>query len=381
MRTSAQKVNRRTALITFGAALLLTGAIAVLNPESRGGDIPTPPSTFFASDKGAKAIYLVLQRVLPQTEQWRLPLTELQNQRKAQGATLIAMGPPAPLTEAEADALDTWLKRGGQLILATSGPWKIQHPHGDQTKKREPGVDYLARHEIHWRPGEGADAVVAAEIKQLGKGRIVYLPDSFAFSNQTLRTTDNAVWLARRVAEWSKVTFFDEYHQGFATRRGFFSLIGLFLFSSPWGFACLQLALAGTIYILGYKRRFGRIVEELPEERTSPIEAAEALGGLFRTAQARSLSVRSVHQHLNLELSRLLGHRADLLNPESRARIARRSNVTAPELDAYADAVAKILHQPGARDEDLVRIARTATTILRSLDHGTAATRRHAAVS
>jgi hypothetical protein len=291
------------------------------------------------------------------------------------------MGPPASLSEAEADALDSWIKRGGQLILATSRTWGIESPHGDRTKKRETPRDYLARHNIHWRPGEGSQAVTAAEIKELGKGRIVYIPDSFAFSNATLRMTDNAVWLAARVSEWNKVTFFDEYHQGFATRRGFFSLIGLFLFSSPWGFACLQVALAGVIYILGYKRRFGRIVEEVPEERTSPIEAAEALGGLFRTAQARSLSARSIHQHLNLELSRLLGHRVDLLNPESRARVARRSNMSAQDLDAYAADVTKTLQQPGARDEDLVRIARKATNILRSLDHGSASTRRHAAVS
>jgi hypothetical protein len=362
MKASAQQVNRRTALIAFGAALLLIGAIAVLNPRSEGGSSPTPPSTFFATDRGAKAIYLVLQRLLPQTEQWRLPLTELQNHRKAQGATLIAMGPPASLSEAEADALDSWIKRGGQLILATSRTWGIESPHGDRTKKRETPRDYLARHNIHWRPGEGSQAVTAAEIKELGKGRIVYIPDSFAFSNATLRMTDNAVWLAARVSEWNKVTF-------------------LFLLSSPWGFACLQVALAGVIYILGYKRRFGRIVEEVPEERTSPIEAAEALGGLFRTAQARSLSARSIHQHLNLELSRLLGHRVDLLNPESRARVARRSNMSAQDLDAYAADVTKTLQQPGARDEDLVRIARKATNILRSLDHGSASTRRHAAVS
>jgi hypothetical protein len=60
MTKSAQQVNRRTALIAFGAALLLIGAIAVLNPRSEGGSTPNPPSTFFATDKGAKAIYLVL---------------------------------------------------------------------------------------------------------------------------------------------------------------------------------------------------------------------------------------------------------------------------------------------------------------------------------
>src|SRR5262249_394849 len=158
----------------------------------------------FATDRGAKAIYLVLQRLLPQTEQWRLPLTELRNQRKAQGATLIAMGPPAPLSEAEADALDNCIKLRGHLILPTARTWAIQNARGDRTKRPAPSGDYLARHEILQRPAEGADAIAAAEIKSLGKGRIVYLPDSFVFSNKNLRTTENAIWLAERVAEWNK---------------------------------------------------------------------------------------------------------------------------------------------------------------------------------
>jgi hypothetical protein len=182
------------------------------------------------------------------------------------------------------------------------------------------------------------------------------------------------------ISEWNERVLFDEYHQGFATRRGFFTLIGLFL-SSPWGFLCMQLALAGAIYIFGCKRRFGKIVEEVPVERTSPIEAAEALGGLFQTAQAQVLSVRSIHQHLNMELSTLLGHRVDILNSESRERIARRSRMERAELDAYAETVAAAVQQVSGRDGDLLRIARTATNILRSLDHGSAANRRHVAAS
>jgi hypothetical protein len=47
----------------------------------------------------------------------------------------------------------------------------------------------------------------------------------------------------------------------------------------------MQLAVAGLVFMLGTRRRFGRPVEELPIERTSPIEAVEALGGLFEAAE------------------------------------------------------------------------------------------------
>jgi hypothetical protein len=376
---TVQQSNRRTAVFAFGLALLLTAAVALLAPNQQGGDIFTPPSTYFATIKGARAIYLVLGRILPKTERWQLPLTELQNHSEMNKATLIVLGPPNPLTEREANALDSWIRSGGQLILATSRTWDITHPSGDRSKKSAKPGDYLARHQIYRRPGEGAEAISASEAKSLGEGRILYVPDSFAFSNDVLPTTENAFWIASRVSEWGNAVFFDEYHHGFAARRGFFSLIGLFLFSSPWGFVCLQLALAGSIYIVGCKRRFGKIIEEPPAERTSPIEAAEALGGLFQTAHARVLSARSIHQYLNAELSKLLGHRVDLSNSESRERVARRSRMNRSELDGYAETVAGALQKPLDRDDQLVRIASTATKILRSLDHGSAATKRRAA--
>ncbi len=97
--------------------------------------MPTPPSTFFATNKGARAMYMVLQRLLPKTEQWRLPMTELQNHADMKGSTLVVMGPPMPLSEREADALDMWIRNGGQLILATSRSWDIEHPRGDRVKR------------------------------------------------------------------------------------------------------------------------------------------------------------------------------------------------------------------------------------------------------
>lgn len=381
MTATAQQTNRKTAIIAFGIALVLTAAIAVLNPNPSGGDLPSPPSTFFARDGGTRAIYRVFQQLLPRAEQWRLPMTELQHHAEVKGSTMVVMGPPMPLTEREADELDNWIRDGGQLILTTSRTWEIEHASGDHTKKPAQSGDYLGRHQVYRRPGEGASAVTASETKSLGKGRIVYLPDSYAFSNQTLRTTDNAVWLAARVSEWGEKVFFDEYHQGFALRRGFFSLIGLFLFSSPWGFLCLQLALAGGVYVFGCKRRFGKIIEEIPAERTSPIEAAEALGGLLQTAQARVLSARSIQQYLSVELSKLIGHRVDLLNPENRERIAGRSRMSKADLDAYAQLVTNALNKSADRDTDLVIVARTAANILRSLDHGSAARKRHTAAS
>jgi len=148
-------------------------------------------------------------------------------------------------------------------------------------------------------------------------------------------------------------------------------LVGTFLIS-PWGFVCMQLALAGAIFMLGTRRRFGSPIEELPLERTSPIEAVEALGGLFETARARVLSVRTIHQFLNVQLTALFGYAIDLSNPAVRERIASRSSLRREELDSYAAAVKQAINGEMLSDAELVRIAREATSISRSFSHGNA---------
>jgi hypothetical protein len=205
----------------------------------------------------------------------------------------------------------------------------------------------------------------------MGAGRILFVSDPYAFSNETLRTTDNAVWIATRTSEWANAILIDEYHHGFGQRRDMLPLIGAFLMS-PWGFVCMQLALAGAIFMLGTRRRFGSPIEELPVERTSPIEAVEALGGLFETARARVLSVRTIHQYLNVQLTALFGYAIDLSNPAVRERIASRSSLRREELDAYADAVKQAIDGEILSDAEFIRIAREATSISRSFSHGNA---------
>jgi Domain of unknown function (DUF4350) len=77
------------------------------------------PSSFFTDATGTRAIYLVLQRLLPAVEQWRKPATLLPDPNSAEApATLLVFGPAQPLSRSEARALDNWIAHGGQLILA-----------------------------------------------------------------------------------------------------------------------------------------------------------------------------------------------------------------------------------------------------------------------
>jgi len=369
---NAARKNFWTAIVAAGICVVLLIVIAGLSINRATDFLHQRPSTFFTDPTGARALLLVLQRVLPNAGQWRRPFMDLPSEAGSTRSTLIVMGPQEPLSESDATALDRWITSGGQLILATNMEWQIRKPNKAGEKEEFIPLGYLARHSLKVKPdATGNDAIAAVTTKALGTGRIVFIPDSYAFSNESLGSTDDAVWIVSQVSEWGGAALIDEYHQGFGEKRELHTLVAMFA-ASPWGFACMQLALAGVVYILGCRRRFGRPVDELPVERTSPIEAVEALGGLFETARAGALSVRTVHQYLNLQLTAMFGYSVDLSNPAVRDRIASRSSVSKAELESYAEAVKRAIDGETTSDADLIRIARDATTISRSFSHGNA---------
>jgi len=364
------RTNWWTAGVASAICLVLIVVIAMLSSTPSTDIMLKRPSTFFTDSNGARAIYLVLQRVLPSVEQLRLPLTVLKDRSRPR--TLIALS-PGPIGRGEADALDAWISSGGQLILAANMDWSVQKRETDRTVK-----DFLARHDIRSRGPVTGEAINAAVTKTIGRGRIIYVPDSYAFSNLTLRHSDNAFWLTERCTEWGGGAVFDEYHLGFGEQRGLIPLLGMFA-ATPWGLVCMQLALAGVVYIFGCKRRFGRPIEELPIERTNPIETVQAVAGLFKTVQARSLSARSIHQHLNSFISSIVGYRVDLMDEQTRSRLSGPMRIAKADLDSYAKASNEANSPRQMSDDDLIRFGRNATAIARSFSHGTARSKRSAA--
>jgi hypothetical protein len=328
--------------------VVLMIVIAMLSAEPSSDTFLRRPSTYFTDPSGGRAAYLVLERVLPSVDQWRLPLTDLKPPDRRHGvATLIAMGPEAA-GQSESTALDVWIASGGQLILAANADWTIQRSASEKSVK-----NFLARHGIE--PETARRGLNGAIIKPVGLGRIVYVADRWAFSNGNLRTTDNAVWLVERCTEWGGGALFDEYHLGFGQQRGFTALIGMFAVT-PWGLVFVQLALAGVVYIFGSKRRFGRPLAELPIERTNPLESVQAVAGLFATARARGLCAKTIYQYL-------------------------KTYVPPRELGTYTETAKTVLSARELTDAELIRFAQNATEIARSFNHGSGGNKRSAAAS
>ena len=351
---TAQTYNRVTATVATSIFLILSLLLANFSNRDSADVIQRRPSTFFTDPTGARALLLVMRKLLPSVEQWRRPLYLLPLPDQADGAsTLIVADPGRPISDRESQHLDRWLDAGGQLILLTGNGWLMSQrsvANDDRSEEITDGSDenraaksekYLSRYapSLAWaKPGKyrtgqasgssvpsgelklrwqrsfarvkdvnviaaGNNEALAVEIP-VGQGRIVAIADPTMVSNGALRRSDNAVWLVTLAAGWAEgKVFFDEYHHGFGEKRDTGELIRAFL-ATPWGWMVLQLAAAGLFYVFVYRRRFGRISEPPAPARASPLELVNARGGFLQAAAAQGLAAQLIVGELGRNLTK-----------------------------------------------------------------------------
>ncbi|HWP57100.1 MAG TPA: DUF4350 domain-containing protein [Candidatus Acidoferrales bacterium] len=352
--------NWISATVAAGLLVVLALMLGALSAPRSPDPALKRPSTFFTDENGARALFLVMRRLLPAAEQWRRPLDLVPSDRDFP-QTIIVAGPGRPISEREAEHLERWLDRGGQLILASSDGWPLARREpagsgkangrgkGDQAAAQ--AKTFLARHapdlewskpggitksrvagaslpggplEIQWRQGfssasghrviAAAGAVALALEIALGEGRIVAIADPWVVSNRALRGADNAVWLVTLAGGWGNgKVLFDEFHHWFGKHRSATELTWAFL-QTPWGWCAAQVIAAGLFYVFGYRRRFGRVSEPPPPARASPLELLEARARLFEAAEAQGLAADLIVQGLTRDLAAAYGRPVDLLN-------------------------------------------------------------------
>ncbi len=379
---SRQTRNWISAILAVGLLIVFAAILGALSGQRSADPFLHRPSTFFTDASGARALLLVLERLLPSAEQWRRPLNLLPPlEDEGSPDTLIVAGPSRALSRVEAESLDRWLTQGGQLILATADGWAVGRGLAAENKKERPSngakapqeaagpepvkrETYLSRHApgIQWsKPGEltreritgssvpmgelmiqwqqkfastagakivaaAGEAALAVEIP-VGKGRIVAIADPTIVSNRALRESDSAIWLVTLAAAWGNGrVLVDEFHHGFGEKRSVSALTWAFL-QTPWGWFVAQLIAAGLLYVFGYRRRFGRVFEPPAPQRASPLELVDARAGLFQAAAAQKLAVELICQNLSQELGRVhnksvelsrLTHSLEVLNKTGR---------------------------------------------------------------
>jgi Domain of unknown function (DUF4350) len=314
------KRSRLVPVLVISASIALLYVVflaAVPSTPAAARNAETRPTTFSSDPRGAKALLLILEHFLPDVERWMKPMQSLDPPDGSAPSTLLVMQPTVALGNKEAGSLDAWVSEGGQLIVATDTPWRIE---GDGQSG-----DYLARHGftvgastehplVYTGVGgslllraaplggedleplfKGPSGTVGAQ-RYFGSGRIVVIADGSAWSNMRLKESNNAAWLVLTAGTWKNGRLLvDEYHLGYTGGRGTLQLILTFL-GTFWGMIFLQIGFAAVLYLLARMRHFGPAVD-LPRERIQdPLERVRAIGAFLQAAKASDFSAQTITQ-------------------------------------------------------------------------------------
>jgi hypothetical protein len=329
----------RTILIFAGVILLgLAIATGLLNRSNQQGRAEFP-STYSTNWDGAKAAYLLLEKMGYAVRRWNEPPTALGS--KSRNQVLILANPMQTPTPEEKAALRVFLENGGEII-ATGGSVAWLLPEGqyfmEEFGAQETSFPALipspltsGANEISmippldWHPSSAKQVVIygneetAAVIAYaVGKGRVVWWGSPSPLTNRGIRNPANLALFLNSVGDSGKRILWDEYFHG--ARQGLSS----YFWSSPLPWASAQLGLVFLFMLVTFSRRYGTIRMPGKFSRLSPLEFVDTLGGLYARAHAASAAVRVSYHRFRYQFSRQLG----LPATASPAEMARAASLT-----------------------------------------------------
>jgi hypothetical protein len=287
---------------------------------------PGPPSTYNAASAGYKALYLWLREIAVPVKRWESPLTELPREAEV----MLMMSPRLGPGPGELNALETWVRDGGTLVLVSS-PWNsfAKHfgfemktrPHDQKREEKilsfQPGPYIRGQRTIMSKIHAGVDsrkpqAIVHSRdafgnlimVLEEGKGRVIMIADPSLFSNLYLREGDHArLALDLLLTHLDEgLLLFDEYHHGY----GRVTSVAGYVFRSEAFVPLLQVMFLVLLLWAAAGRRFGPARPLKREIERSSMEYVRAMAQLFQRVKARRIALESVLRWLDEETRRLL---------------------------------------------------------------------------
>lgn len=331
--------DRRLLAWSVGIALVLAVAVAFLTPNANQNDNPLP-SSYLASQHGARAAYDTLLRSGYDLQRWERPLTELVP--IAGPDTVVIFAQPFSREPADINAIRQIVDRGAR-ILATGFwggyllPGGMPAPPPEFTFSAcqlEPeGLDPLASSGTVWmvpsstwqvgNPSQriqfscaGQPAVVEYDY---GKGHIVWWASATPLENASLARAQNLDLLLNSLGPPEGHHFYwDESLHG--------EVRSTWSYASGPALTLLRIGLlaVGLLIVFSFSRRHGPVRELPPPPRAAPIEFVEALGSLYQSAGATSTAVTVAFERFRRHALRLCGLRPSAVSAAELAAIIRR---------------------------------------------------------
>jgi hypothetical protein len=323
----AESTHRSIRRGLFAALLMLMLVVIVgIDAYQKIRRQPGPPSTYNAASAGYKALYLWLRELGVPAKRWERTFTELPREAEV----LLMMSPRLGPGPEEVNALETWVRGGGTLVLVSSPSNAFAKHFGFELKMRprdlkkevkalsfQPGPYIRGKRTIVSKSHVGIDskkpeAIVHSQgafgnlmvVLEEGKGRVIMLADPSLFSNLHLRDGDHA-----RLALDLLLThldrgplLIDEYHHGY----GRVTSVAAYVFQSEAFVPILQVLFLVLLLWGAAGRRFGPARPLRREMERSSMEYVRAVAQLFQRVKARRLALESVLRWFDEEARRLL---------------------------------------------------------------------------
>jgi hypothetical protein len=344
--SSSLDVKDRTLLAwCLGIAVALAVVLGFLVPSGNGNDNPLP-STYLAGQHGARAAFETLLRSNYPIERWERPLAELAS--TAGPETVVIFAEPFTRERDDIKAVRQIVERGGRVL--STGYWGgVILPGGLPDTPREfnfaacklepEGLDAIAGSgevwmvpEATWQVGNpthriqfscaGQPAVVDYDF---GKGHVVWWASATPLENGSLaRANDLDLLLTSLGPRQGRKFYWDESLHG--------------VVHSEWSYAAgparnllwAGLGALSLLIIFSFSRRRGAI-HELPQPvRAQPTEFLEALGALYRSADASSTAVTVAVERFRRHSLRLCGLRQAAMSAAELSAAIRRRFPDAP---------------------------------------------------
>jgi len=395
-------LDRNIGLILLGVVLLSIVVISVLAPAS--ADTDPAPSTYNSGSDGAKAVYLLASTLGYDTARWDSPTANLRTVDAAH-TTLILADPDYPSETAkqvQADIAD-FLARGGRVLATgasgayllpgghTANPTRVYTKLCTTTPATQPTPDPLAQagpltipdpirwdtpptlsdspthtYPIHISQRCGDDAVVVSF--PYYKGEAIWWNSAVPLTNAGLKedaslklvlaTLGPNPVLGSDPSSQSRRILFDEYFHGDRATL-WETAAGLPIYP-----LLAQVGFVAFLLVLSFGRRSGPLRAPVQIPRTSPIEFAESMGRLYRSANATHAAIDAARRRLLHFLTDRCGVPREIIRANSPGSIVE---VLQQRFPGDWSRIAAHLTQ-AAQSEFSAIAPRSALTLVRALD-------------
>lgn len=306
--------DRKVVLWLAAAMLVLIVGVSVLAPASDNDERPT---TYNSGPGGARAAYLMLQRIGRKSSRWERPLSDL-DLSTAAGTTLVLAEPTYAAMQKDEIAADVrrFLERGGRVL--TTGPkGALLLPGGSATPppifrmaacKTTPADGPLAAagsvsmfESARWAGKEtrgvktevaqrcGNDAVVVRML--VGRGEAIWWSSAGALTNSQLKNDADLRLLLLSIGQQRAVVWDESLHE---------KVPGLWNAAQglPLKWLVAQVILLAVLLVLSFSRRNGPLRAPVMVPRSSPVEFAESMGELYEKARATGAATEAARRRL-----------------------------------------------------------------------------------